>query len=52
VISRAGAGVGIGRDSTGREVLAYSGLRTERPDGSVVDKPAASALRAVVRRYR
>jgi len=30
----------------------YSGLRTQRPDGSVVDKPAARAFRAVVRRYR
>jgi hypothetical protein len=29
----------------------YSGLRTERPDGSVVDKPAAKAFRAVVKRY-
>jgi hypothetical protein len=32
--------------------LDYSGLRTQRPDGSVVDKPAARAFRAVVRRYR
>ena len=30
----------------------YSGLRTQRPDGTVVDKPAARAFRAVVRRYR
>jgi polysaccharide biosynthesis protein PslG len=30
----------------------YSGLRTLRPDGTIVDKPAAGALRAVVRRYR
>jgi hypothetical protein len=29
----------------------YSGLRTQRPDGSVVDKPAARAFRAVVKRY-
>ncbi len=29
----------------------YSGLRTMRPDGTVVDKPAAGALQAVVRRY-
>jgi polysaccharide biosynthesis protein PslG len=29
----------------------YSGLRTQLPDGSVVDKPAAGAFRAVVRRY-
>jgi hypothetical protein len=29
----------------------YSGLRTQRPDGSVVDKPAAAAFRAVVKRY-
>jgi hypothetical protein len=28
-----------------------SGLRTLRPDGSVVDKPAAAAFRAVVKRY-
>ena len=29
----------------------YSGLRTERPDGSIVDKPAARAFREVGRRY-
>jgi len=29
----------------------YSGLRTLRPDGSVADKPAARAFRAVVRKY-
>jgi hypothetical protein len=29
----------------------YSGLRTMRADGSVVDKPAARAFRDVVRRY-
>jgi polysaccharide biosynthesis protein PslG len=29
----------------------YSGLRTQRPDGSVVDKPAARAFRAMVKRY-
>jgi hypothetical protein len=29
----------------------YSGLRTLRPDGSVADKPAARAFRAVVRQY-
>jgi hypothetical protein len=29
----------------------YSGLRTQRADGSVVDKPAARAFRAVVKRY-
>jgi Beta-galactosidase len=29
----------------------YSGLRTLRPDGTVVDKPAAKAFRGVVRRY-
>ena len=29
----------------------YSGLRTQRADGSVVDKPAARAFREVVRRY-
>jgi hypothetical protein len=26
-------------------------LRTQLPDGSVVDKPAAAAFRAVVKRY-
>jgi polysaccharide biosynthesis protein PslG len=30
----------------------YSGLRTQRADGSVVDKPAAKAFREAVRRYR
>ncbi len=30
----------------------YSGLRTLRPDGTIADKPAARAFRAVVRRYR
>jgi Beta-galactosidase len=29
----------------------YSGLRTQRADGSVVDKPAARAFREVVKRY-
>jgi hypothetical protein len=29
----------------------YSGLRTQRADGSVVDKPAAKAFRAIVKRY-
>jgi hypothetical protein len=29
----------------------YSGLRTLRPDGTVADKPAARAFRAVVKRY-
>ena len=29
----------------------YSGLRTMQPDGTVTDKPAAAAFRAVVRRY-
>jgi hypothetical protein len=29
----------------------YSGLRTQRADGSIVDKPAARAFREVVRRY-
>jgi hypothetical protein len=40
----------IDRDSPNS--FDYSGLRTQRADGSVVDKPAASAFRAVVRRYR
>jgi Beta-galactosidase len=30
----------------------YSGLRTQRADGRVVDKPAARAFREVVKRYR
>jgi hypothetical protein len=42
--------VTIDRDSPNS--FDYSGLRTQRPDGSVVDKPAARAFRAVVRRYR
>jgi hypothetical protein len=41
--------VTIDRDSPNS--FDYSGLRTQRPDGSVVDKPAARAFRAVVRRY-
>jgi hypothetical protein len=41
--------VTVDRDSPNS--FDYSGLRTLRPDGSVVDKPAASAFRAVVRRY-
>ena len=42
--------VTVDRDSPNS--FDYSGLRTQRPDGSVVDKPAAQAFRAVVRRYR
>ncbi|MGZ6709847.1 MAG: hypothetical protein ACXVFN_23270, partial [Solirubrobacteraceae bacterium] len=42
--------VTVDRDSPNS--FDYSGLRTLRPDGSVVDKPAARAFRAVVRRYR
>jgi hypothetical protein len=42
--------VTVDRDSPNS--FDYSGLRTMRPDGSVVDKPAARAFRAVVRRYR
>ena len=42
--------VTVDRDSPNS--FDYSGLRTERPDGTVVDKPAARAFRAVVRRYR
>jgi hypothetical protein len=42
--------VTIDRDSPNS--FDYSGLRTQRADGSVVDKPAASAFRAVVRSYR
>jgi hypothetical protein len=30
----------------------YSGLRTQLPDGRVVDKPAAYAFRKIARRYR
>jgi hypothetical protein len=41
--------VTVDRDSPNS--FDYSGLRTERPDGRVVDKPAARAFRAVVRRY-
>jgi hypothetical protein len=41
--------VTIDRDSPNS--FDYSGLRTQRADGSVVDKPAAGAFRAVVRRY-
>jgi hypothetical protein len=41
--------VTVDRDSPNS--FDYSGLRTERADGSVVDKPAARAFRAVVRRY-
>jgi Beta-galactosidase len=41
--------VTVDRDSPNS--FDYSGLRTVRPDGSVFDKPAASAFRAVVRRY-
>jgi hypothetical protein len=43
------AWVTVDRDSPNS--FDYSGLRTLRPDGSVVDKPAARAFRAVVRRY-
>jgi hypothetical protein len=42
--------VTVDRDSPNS--FDYSGLRTQRADGSVVDKPAARAFRAVVRRYR
>jgi polysaccharide biosynthesis protein PslG len=42
--------VTVDRDSPNS--FDYSGLRTERPDGTVVDKPAARAFRAMVRRYR
>jgi Beta-galactosidase len=42
--------VTVDRDSPNS--FDYSGLRTLRPDGTLVDKPAARAFRAVVRRYR
>jgi hypothetical protein len=42
--------VTVDRDSPNS--FDYSGLRTLLPDGRVVDKPAARAFRAVVRRYR
>jgi Beta-galactosidase len=42
--------VTVDRDSPNS--FDYSGLRTLRSDGTVVDKPAARAFRAVVRRYR
>jgi hypothetical protein len=42
--------VTVDRDSPNS--FDYSGLRTQRPNGSIVDKPAAAAFRAVVRRYR
>jgi hypothetical protein len=41
--------VTVDRDSPNS--FDYSGLRTLRPDGTVVDKPAARAFREVVRRY-
>jgi hypothetical protein len=41
--------VTIDRDSPNS--FDYSGLRTQRADGSIVDKPAARAFREVVRRY-
>ncbi len=41
--------VTVDRDSPNS--FDYSGLRTLRPDGSVADKPAARAFRAVVRKY-
>jgi hypothetical protein len=41
--------VTVDRDSPNS--FDYSGLRTQRPDGTIVDKPAARAFRAVVRRY-
>jgi Beta-galactosidase len=41
--------VTIDRDSPNS--FDYSGLRTQRADGSVVDKPAARAFREAVRRY-
>ena len=41
--------VTVDRDSPNS--FDYSGLRTELPNGRVVDKPAARAFRAVVRRY-
>jgi hypothetical protein len=41
--------VTVDRDSPNS--FDYSGLRTLRPDGTVADKPAARAFRAVVRRY-
>jgi hypothetical protein len=41
--------VTVDRDSPNS--FDYSGLRTLRPDGTIVDKPAAKAFRAVVRRY-
>jgi polysaccharide biosynthesis protein PslG len=42
--------VTVDRDSPNS--FDYSGLRTLLPDGTVIDKPAARAFRAVVRRYR
>jgi hypothetical protein len=39
----------IDRDSSNS--FDYSGLRTLHADGTIADKPAASAFRAVVRRY-
>jgi hypothetical protein len=41
--------VTVDRDSPNS--FDYSGLRTLRPNGTIVDKPAARAFRAVVRRY-
>jgi hypothetical protein len=42
--------VTVDRDSPNS--FDYSGLRTHRSDGTVVDKPAARAFRAAVKRYR
>jgi Beta-galactosidase len=42
--------VTVDRDSPNS--FDYSGLRTLRPDGRVVDKPAARAFRAIVRKLR
>jgi polysaccharide biosynthesis protein PslG len=42
--------VTVDRDSPNS--FDYSGLRTERPDGRIVDKPVMAAFRAMVRRLR
>jgi hypothetical protein len=38
-------------DRNSKNSFDYSGLRTQRPDGRLVDKPALAAFRAAVRRY-
>jgi polysaccharide biosynthesis protein PslG len=39
-------------DRNSKNSFDYSGLRTLRPDGRIVDKPAMRALRAIIRKLR